>query len=668
MMKKRLLTALLALALLLGLCPVALADWEDMTPSQACAEFIMEHEGFAERPYTDGTGWYIGYGCSCSKDDYPNGITRDEAEQLLRSRLDTCAEAVNTFLKGCSASVTQSQFDAMISMTYNFGSSWLSLSNRLPSYIAKGAENYSDQEIVNAFAAWCHVGGEVSTGLLSRRIAEAQMFLYGDYESGDDGWSYLILDANGGSVDSDVACFPTGERYSSLPKATKAGFRLTGWQTRDRDMITTQDKVQGNLTVTAVWEDASEYHDVPKDAWYHDYVHDLSAQGVINGYDDGTFRPLGKVTYGQALKLVLLAAGYAAQTADSGEHWAAGYRKYAVKMGFIGENDMQNLDAEISRTEVANLTAKALDLDTAQYSENPFDDKVNASVLALYGEGIILGNTENGQRLFKGADSLSRAEISAIVYRVTDYVEENIIFFYGRRIKVDHSLAANSYDSSLFYTENNRVYYGDPNCDVQYGIDVSYYQGDIDWQAVADDGIDFVIIRVGYRGCSEGNLCEDVRYREYIEGATNAGLDVGLYFFSQALNAEEAREEAQYLLERIGKYEISYPIAFDWEPLNYSYSRTKDYDYSVLTDCALAFCQTISDAGYTPMVYYNESFAYLRYDLPRVTQEITWLAHYTNLTDYRYDFKIWQYGSSGSVAGIAGRVDMDISFVNFGKN
>lgn len=667
-MKKRILCVLLALVLVLGLCPSAMARYEDMEVSGECAEFIMSHEGFSAQAYSDGTGWYIGYGTACGEDDYPEGISEEEAEALLLEKLDAFGEDINSFLEKYNASVTQCQFDALASMTYNFGSSWLNTANRLPLYLSKGIDNYTDVQIVNAFAAWCHVDGEVAESLLQRRIAEARMFLYGDYSGDTSGWCYLLLDANGGELESDVACYKLGERYGALPSAEREGFFLDGWQTGDGTVLSVDGIAEGNLEVTAVWTGDVVYPDVPENVWYYQYVMDLSQRGVISGFDDDCFHPTESVTCGQALKLILLAAGYKEQEPPENGHWAAGYRDFAVKKGFIEEDAMSDLDDIISRDEIADLTAAALELDGGDVVNNPFADTSRDSVLALYSVGIVEGSIENGQRLFKGREDIQRSEISAIIWRVADYVDRTLILFYDYRVPINYDLPFNPYDEKLFSTVNNRVYYDDPYYDVQYGIDVSYYQKDIDWRAVSRDGIDFAILRVGYRGCSEGELFEDERFQEYIAGATNAGLDIGLYFFSQALTPEEAVEEAEFLLERIGDYDISYPIAFDWEPLNYSYSRTKDYDYSVLTDCALAFCETIADAGYTPMVYLNETFAYLRYDISRLSDQIIWLAHYTEQTDYQYDFQIWQYGSSGSVAGIEGRVDMDIAFVNFGKN
>lgn len=668
-MRKRILCALLVLALALGAAPAAMGEYEDMAVSDSCVEFIEAMEGFAERPYTDGSNWYIGYGVLCGEGQYDGGISRGEAEELLIQALELCAGAVNAYLRGCGAQLSQGQFDALCSITYNFGQSWLDENSLLPRYISRGIGNYSDKRIVNAFASLCHIGGEASEGLLRRRLAEAQVFLNDDYSGGDGGWRCLVLDPGGGGVETDVVCFDGGKPYGALPGAWLDGYEFIGWETVDGRLLSPDDIADGNLKVTAVWEALELYTDVRVGDWFHTYVTKLSRLGVVEGFGDGGFYPGSDVTYGQALKLILRAVGYSEKDPPEEGHWAENYRKFAVSKKFIGKDDMTFLDEPISRGEIADLTAAALGMELTDPVEKPFADSNSPSVAALARAGIVVGSEEGGKTVYKGHANITRAEISAIVCRIADYTDGRLIIFSDYLVPINHELKASPYDRDLFYTQNNRVRYDDMRYDVRYGIDVSYYQKDIDWQAVADDGIDFAIIRVGFRGYgSEGTLNEDERFQEYIAGALDAGIDVGLYIFSQAVNEDEAREEAEFVLERIGDHEITYPIAFDWEPLNYAGSRSLGMDYGALTGCALAFCEVIEDAGYTPMVYLNPSFAYLRYDIAELmdAQKTIWLAHYTDNTNYLYDFQLWQYGSSGSVKGIAGRVDMDIAFVNYG--
>ena len=136
------------------------------------------------------------------------------------------------------------------------------------------------------------------------------------------------------------------------------------------------------------------------------------------------------------------------------------------------------------------------------------------------------------------------------------------------------------------------------------GIDVSAYQGNVDWKKVKESGIEFVIVRLGYRGYGTGKLVEDSNAHKNIQGALAAGLDVGVYFFSQAITVEEAAEEAQFVLERIGYYDITMPVVFDWEYVN-DEARTANMDRRTLTDCYLEFSRIVEEAGYTPMAYFN---------------------------------------------------------------
>ena len=156
-MRKRIISLVLALLLFVGLFPVA-ANAASLTYSDALVNYIKYGEGFSPTLYQDTGGWCIGYGCLVNPDDYPNGITEPEAEALLREKMDLLANEVKRFLNSYGVSVTQGQFDAMCSMTYNLGGYWLSAANTLPKMIINGAWNYSAEDIVSAFAAWCHVG------------------------------------------------------------------------------------------------------------------------------------------------------------------------------------------------------------------------------------------------------------------------------------------------------------------------------------------------------------------------------------------------------------------------------------------------------------------------------------------------------------------------------
>jgi len=211
--------------------------------------------------------------------------------------------------------------------------------------------------------------------------------------------------------------------------------------------------------------------------------------------------------------------------------------------------------------------------------------------------------------------------------------------------------------------EDGRVVYESGGLRAKEGIDVSFYQKEIDWQAVAEDGVAFAMIRLGYRGYTQGGLNLDSRFAENIRGAQEAGIEVGVYFFSQAITPQEAEEEADFVLAALEGYELSYPVAYDWEFITPGEgARTDGMDGETLTQCALAFCRRIEEGGYRPAVYFNQDLGYLTYDLSRLTEYPVWLAEYDNAPDFHYAFHLWQYTDSGSVAGIRGPVDRNLDF------
>jgi GH25 family lysozyme M1 (1,4-beta-N-acetylmuramidase) len=196
------------------------------------------------------------------------------------------------------------------------------------------------------------------------------------------------------------------------------------------------------------------------------------------------------------------------------------------------------------------------------------------------------------------------------------------------------------------------------------GIDVSYYQGTINWQQVADAGIEFAMIRVGYRGygVETGTIQKDTKAERNLSKATAAGLDVGVYFFSQAITVEEAIEEADFVLEQIAPYEITMPVVFDWEWIGDT-ARTSNMDADTLTACALAFCRRIESAGYRPMIYFNKTLSQNYLHLEALTDYPFWLAMYTDRMNYPYKVDMWQYTNQGTVPGIRRTVDLNLQFI-----
>lgn len=212
---------------------------------------------------------------------------------------------------------------------------------------------------------------------------------------------------------------------------------------------------------------------------------------------------------------------------------------------------------------------------------------------------------------------------------------------------------SNIYDAiSLYETSGTSV-----------GIDVSKYQGNINWKQVKDSGVEFAIIRCGYRGYGSGEILMDPYFEKNISGALKNGIKVGIYFFSAAINEDEAQEEARWVVNVIKKYRITYPVAYDFE--SFGLGRLQGLTAKQITDNANAFLRYIKSSGYTPMMYASRNAYYQRWETSRITGCKFWLAHYTSKTDYKGTYHMWQYTSKGSVPGISGYVDMNIAYFKF---
>lgn len=218
-------------------------------------------------------------------------------------------------------------------------------------------------------------------------------------------------------------------------------------------------------------------------------------------------------------------------------------------------------------------------------------------------------------------------------------------------------------DRNAFAVSNTVAAYNGAGLSLVRGIDVSDHQGEIDWQAVADSGVRFAMIRCGWRGYGGGSLNEDNYFRQNIEGAQAAGLDVGVYFFSQAVSVIEAAEEAVYTAKLLEGYELELPVFFDWEFIGVDTARTDNMDGQTLTDCTLEYCRLIESAGYTAGVYTNLHNAYYYYDLDALDGICFWYAGPGETPLYYYDHQYWQYSFTGAVPGIEGDVDLDVMYV-----
>ncbi|MCR5666517.1 MAG: glycoside hydrolase family 25 protein [Eubacterium sp.] len=230
-------------------------------------------------------------------------------------------------------------------------------------------------------------------------------------------------------------------------------------------------------------------------------------------------------------------------------------------------------------------------------------------------------------------------------------------------LTVDADVEENAYTAENFVLDGQYMTYEDDNYTSSVGVDVSKFQGDINWKKVAAAGIEYAFIRVGYRGYSEGKLNLDKKFKKNIKGALKAGLDVGVYFFSQAISEEEAIEEAEFVMDAVEGYDLQLPIVYDPESILNEEARTDDVSAEQFTKNTVAFCKTIKEGGYDAMVYANLMWQAYKLDLGELTGIPMWYADYEAKPQTPYHFEYWQYTDTGSVDGISGDVDLDIRLI-----
>ena len=671
-MKKR---SIRALAFTLLICllaqavlPLSVRAYADMTTGEAGIELIRRYEGFSSAMYSSGGRWYVGYGSQVAEGAYPNGVTEEEAVALMREELRSTEAALNSFFARNGLSPTQAQFDALVDFTYTLGSSWLNGNSALVR-IVRGDTEASPRETMRAFGVWSHSGGAVLPGLAARRLEEAALYLGGDASKALDFCYLAVTVGEDVAYSTDFAVYERGSTYDAFPTMFRLGYTLTGMRTAGGDTIRLGDTVTGNRSVTAIWEKNSyvkrSYSDVLDNQWFYDYVMELSEGDIIGGRGDGTYAPDLPTTMGEALKLILLAAGNEERDA-AGNHWASGYADLARERGWLPASLLEELDQPVTRLDVARLAARAIGFGQS-FDESPFADVDDGYVTALADIGVLTGMISHGESVYYPDRSLTRAEISTIVWRLRNTVAlgtKQTVTYNSRELDVASGVALNRYLKSGFSGEGKTMTYAEPDVTVLRGVDVSRWQESIDWNAAKADGIDFAILRVGGRYQQSGDLYDDRLFEEYYAGAKAAGLKIGVYFYSQAITVAEAVEEADYVLQKLSGKSVDAPVVFDWETAGVSDARTNGLPVSVVCDCAIAFCERVRAAGYTPMIYMNTYDGYIKYDLSRLADYDIWYAGQYNgaYPRFIYDFQMWQYTSSASLNGVKGGVDMDLWF------
>lgn len=218
-------------------------------------------------------------------------------------------------------------------------------------------------------------------------------------------------------------------------------------------------------------------------------------------------------------------------------------------------------------------------------------------------------------------------------------------------------------DENFIKTEDGLMQYAENGTVTSHaGIDVSKYQGDIDWTAVREDGIEYAFIRLGIRGYESGKIVLDEFYDDNMKGANSAGVKAGVYFFTQAVNVEEAKEEAEFVIQNLADYDVACPVVFDVERIAGGKGRADQISKEERTAVTIAFCEAVKAAGYTPMIYGNVVCFTQLLDMTQLNDYEKWYAFYDDYMYMPYDVSCWQYTEKGQVNGISNNVDLNISF------
>lgn len=342
----------------------------------------------------------------------------------------------------------------------------------------------------------------------------------------------------------------------------------------------------------------------------------------------------------------------------------------------------------------STLTSDQLDiwdlsaLDGAEYETAPKSSKNGTVINQTTGETIVDGSLNSGSEnsaanLAEGKTSVydmpEKEELEEVTQTEETQEEDNglndgrhtlVTLSDGSEqwVELNDNLALNKYVKSHFVYKNPIMsYYINGKEASWFGVDISSKQGVVDFKKLKKAGCDYVMIKVGGRGYSSGEIVLDEKLKDYMTGAKNAGLDIGVYFFSQAITKDEIEEEVQTLLEAIKDYSVNYPIVFDMEEIEGDMARVDSLDIDSRTSLAKQFLDDVKKAGYTPMLYGNKEWLVTKIDLEALSDYDIWLSQEADTPDYPYEFTMWQYDKEGTISGISEKTGMNISFVDYSQ-
>ena len=467
---------------------------------------------------------------------------------------------------------------------------------------------------------------------------------------------------------------------------------------------------------------AQTFPDVPETHWAYANIEEAAADGAIKGYSNGTFAPNSPLTLAH-FTVILVRSFYTDDYNLELSHISSPYVEWYDAAETVARDHgllkgvSANMTEPLSRYQMAMEIYNLLQSEGCEFVRNdvlkafasiadlydfPSDAMANA-VACVYSKGILNGYSDGE---FHGYLIPNRAQAAAIYCRLKNLLAslayDKLLSDYGTlpnkkpsQMTVRDVYTPGRTTGSTFtyqgskipiyagverlqvgpgdfvWRTGGRLRYVGNKYDAWFGVDVSAYQnrdrtnGTINWKAAKEDGVQFAMIRVGLRGTSTGALREDPYYAKNIEGALAQGIQTGAYIFAQAINIQEAIEEADFVIARLRGHKINGPVSYDWEVNSDSYRGAK-VSKEMATACAVAFCKRVAAAGYTPMFYNSRHEAYFRYDQGALAPYLMWYPQYpltSNANPYPnlyYQMDYWQFTESGKVYGIGNKIDCDI--------
>ena len=303
------------------------------------------------------------------------------------------------------------------------------------------------------------------------------------------------------------------------------------------------------------------------------------------------------------------------------------------------ENSLYKEENLYTKAEVDNFVEKAKQEILDKLKSMVENGEGMLSVLQYFYPNYVIASSDGGYHFFPISDKLEKNNFDLEKFSYPVYNEETKEW------------------------EGTADYMAGTEKQAKKGIDVSTFQGEIDWKKVKNAGIEFAIIRLGFRGYESGKIVLDNQYENNMIGSLNAGLDTGVYFFTEALNEQEAIEEAEFVIENLKEYKINMPVVIDVEEsANKEKTRTRDLTSEQRTKNVIAFCERIKEAGYDVMIYGNLKSFMIMMNIEELESYDKWFAYYRYPFHFPYKIKMWQYTAYERVDGIDGKADVNLMF------